>query len=437
MKRRALLLAAAWSAACATSPSVSIETLPPGSVPPGPAVTAYNAGAELSRGRFLEVARFFEGLPAAQREESATSLALYGRALLACGDFAAARRTLEAAVARSLSGPARADAEWALAQVLVLSDDFRRAAEHAGEAVRMGLSLSPGFIRFLESLSGADLYAGLSSGERLESGFEMGLYELIRLPVSVNGRETTAILDTGASYCILTRSFARETGLEEIAESEAYGRGLHQKPIPLTFGVAGQLSLAGAELRTVPVMVMPDEALSFETARGPLPISMVLGLHLLKNFSIEIDYGRRRLALTRNAPPSPRADPEQNLFYARGKVLARVSVDDSPWTLFLLDSGSELTMLTSGGVRRLGLRTATGLFPRRVEGIGKSRVAWGKVPRVPVGVAGRRLRFRDMVVAETEDTLEDGVLGSSALIPFHVTIDFGSMRLRLEEAAGP
>jgi predicted aspartyl protease len=380
------------------------------------------------------VVRYLERMPAPEREENAANLALYGRALFACGDLAGARRALEGAIVRSVAGPARAEAEWALAQALVLADDFRQAASHATEAVRMGLSLSPGFIRFLESLSGADLYAGPFSGQRLETGFQTGLYDLIQVPVLVNGKPVTAILDTGASYCIVTRSFAREAGLEEIAESEAYGRGLHQKPIPLTFGRVRRLSLAGAELSTVPVMVMPDDALSFETARGPLPISMVLGLHLLKDFSIEVDYGRRRLALTRIPEQAFRPDSDQNLFFARNKVMARVSVDGSPWTLFLLDSGSELTMLTSGGVQRLGLQTATGLFPKRVEGIGKSRVAWGKVGRVSVAVAGRRLRFRDMVVAETEETMEDGVLGSSALLHFRVTIDFASMRLRLEEA---
>ncbi|MGE5276375.1 MAG: aspartyl protease family protein [Acidobacteriota bacterium] len=405
-------------------------------MPPGPAVTAFNVEAELGRGRFLEVIGYLERLPAPERE-SAANLVLYGRALFSRGDLAGARRALEAAIAGSAAGPARAEAEWTLAQALVLADDFRQAARHAAEAVRMGLSLSPGFIRFLESLSGADLYAGPSFGQRLETGFQTGLYDLIQVPVLVNGKPVTAILDTGASYCIVTRSFAREAGLEEIADSEAYGRGLHQKPIPLTFAQVRRLSLAGAELSTVPVMVMPDDALSFETARGPLPISMVLGLHLLKDFSIEVDYGRRRLALTRIPERAFRPDPEQNLFFSRGKVMARVSVDGSPWTLFLLDSGSELTMLTSGGVQRLGLRTATGLFPKRVEGIGKSRVAWGKVGRILVAVDGRRLRFRDMVVAETEETLEDGVLGSSALLHFRVTIDFGSMRLRLEEPAGP
>lgn len=395
-------------------------------------MTAYNAEAEVSRGRFLEVGRYLDALPIAERDREG-NLLLAGRVGLARGDSIRARRALRSALDLSLSPAARADAEWALAQAEIQSDDFREAAAHAALAIRSSLQLSPGFVRFLEGLSGAALDAGAAPGQRFETEFEMGSYALIRFPVAVNGVSADAVLDTGASYSIVTRSFAERAGVREIAGSDAFGLGLHQKPIPLTFGVIEELTLAGAVLRTVPVMIMPDDALAFETARGPLPISAVLGLHLLKDFSLEIDYPRQRIAFTRSPAGLRDLGPDQNLFFARGKVMARVTVDDLPWTLFLFDTGSELTMLTEGGVERLGLRTAAGVFPKRVEGIGKSSVSWGKVPRVSVGMAGYRLRFRDMVVAETVETLEDGVLGSSALVHFRVRIDFHRMKLELEE----
>jgi hypothetical protein len=92
-------------------------------------------------------------------------------------------------------------------------------------------------------------------------------------------------------------------------------------------------------------------------------------------------------------------------------------------------------MLTAAGVRRLGVRTDTGLFPKRVEGIGKARVAWGNVRNVAIDLAGYRFRFRDMVVAETSEAIEDGVVGSSALAHFRVRIDFRRMRLAFEPRA--
>jgi predicted aspartyl protease len=357
---------------------------------------------------------------------------LAGRVGLARGDAEAAGQALEKALAGSLAGDRRADAEWAFSQARILADDFREASRHASLAIGAGLYLSPGFVRFLESLSGSELYAGLRPGESVATGFTMGPYDLIRVPVRINGRPSDAVLDTGASYSIVTRSFARLAGVREIADSEAYGLGLHQKPIPLTFGVVDEWTIADARLTSVPVMIMPDDALHFETARGPLPISSVLGLHLLKDFSLDIDYIGRRLTLERHAGPAPGNDPKQNLFFARNKVMARVTVNDSPWTLFLLDTGSELTMMTTAGVRRLSVRTAAGIFPKRVEGIGKARVSWGKVQDVSIGLAAYRLRFRDMVVAETDDTIEDGVVGSSALARFRVRIDFRHMKLELD-----
>jgi predicted aspartyl protease len=427
---------AAISVACASNPSVSIAPLSPGSVPAGRVVTAFDAEAELARGRFLEVDRYVDGLPAAEREGSAELLFLAGRARLARGDAAGARRALERALSLSLSGPKRADALWSLAQAEILTDDFAAAARDTAAANREGLSLSIGFVHFLENLAGVPLYAGMAPGERIDTDFEMGLYDLVRVGMAVNGHPVSAVLDTGASYCILTRSFATRVGLREIPDSDAYGLGLHQKPIPLTFGVVDELRIAGRTLTAIPVMVMPDEALTFETARGSLPISAVLGLHMLKNFRLEIDYGSRRLGMEAAAREFDRPEPDQNLFFARAKVFARVSVDGSPWTLFLLDTGSELTMLTAGGVQRLGLRTASGVFPKRVEGIGKTRVSWGKVDRAALGVGAFRLDFRDMVVAETVDTLEDGVLGATVLAHFAVRIDFQKMRLELTTRSG-
>ena len=79
--------------------------------------------------------------------------------------------------------------------------------------------------------------------------------------------------------------------MREIPNSQATGRGLHKREFPVTFGVDGQARRSsGFTLHDVPVMLMPDEALIFETTRGAFPVPMVLGLHLLKEFTTEIDY---------------------------------------------------------------------------------------------------------------------------------------------------
>jgi predicted aspartyl protease len=263
--------------------------------------------------------------------------------------------------------------------------------------------------------------------------FELGQFELIRLPATVNATATTAVLDTGASYSIVVASLAGQAGVREIPEATGFGRGLHNREIPLTFGILDRLAFAGLELENIPVMVMPDDALLFETSRGDLPLPMVLGLHLLKEFTIRIDYDPSRLSLARADPKGPKTDPRQNLFYSRGRILARVSVNLASWSPFLLDTGSEATLMTSAGLARLRLPPSNKVYPKRVRGIGKARMEWGRIRRVSIGIDRFLLRFQDLIVREDDAASEDGILGASALRPFHVTIDFGRMRLILDE----
>jgi len=411
-----------------------VSVHPEAAIPPPSPVNGFNAPEMLSRGHFLEVERFLESLPPKERQESALASALYGQALLARGDLARARealldaRGLERALAR------RGELAWALAQTEILSNDFGRAADFARDAIADGYALSPGFVRFLEASAGAELYAGPAPGETRQADFTLGAFDLIRLPARVNEFWTTAVLDTGAAYSIVIESLARQAGVREVPEAAAYGRGLHNKEIPLTFGFLDRLEFAGFEVRNVPVLIMPDDALFFETSRGELPLPMVLGLHLLKEFSVGIHYDPGRLTLVRTDPRGPKTDPSQNLFFVRGRVFVRASVNLSGWFPFLLDTGSEPTLMTSAGLRRVGLPPSSKLSPRPVQGIGKTRVEWGRIRKAAIGIDGFLLHFRDIVVREDDAAFEDGIIGASSLKPFHAQIDFRRMRLKLEPA---
>jgi hypothetical protein len=67
-----------------------------------------------------------------------------------------------------------------------------------------------------------------------------------------------------------------------------------------------------------------------------------------------------------------------------------------------------------------------------LEGIGKSRVSWGKISNVTLGVGAYAVRFRDIVVKEEGTGIEDGILGASFLANFDVEIRFGAMTVTLE-----
>ena len=389
----------------------------------------------LQRGFFPEVQKYLEGLPPDDLQRNAASLSLYGKMFLARGDYDRAWRLLERA--RDLEGRTsrRAEIEWALSQGAILGNDFRSAHEYAVSAVKDGYGLVPGFVRFLAALVDVDVYAGSALGETHSSDFDMRDFELVRLPVRVNGVESGAIVDTGAVYSIVTESFALRAGVRRIPDSTASGRGLHQKEFPVTFGVIDKLEFAGFLLHDVPVMLMPDDALLFETSRGQFPVPAVLGLHLLKEFTMEIDYRTRRIAWTRADFRVPKQDPDQNLFLHRGRLFVRASINRNGFFPFLLDTGSEPTMMTSAGLSRSRLRSSNALAPRKVSGMGKSRVEWERIGKITIGIGGYGVRFRDLIVQQTDGAFEDGVVGTSFLKNFRVRIDFGRMILRLEADA--
>jgi len=437
VERLAATAAVVLATSFCASPELRVEVQPDQTIATAPRPGPFNADELLSRGEYVEVEQHFSQMPRSELEGNPQALASYGRALLARGDLDEAVVPMSRAIAAEAKPARRAEMEWALAQGFIFWDEPSLALEYASAARRDGYGLLPGFLRFLEAIENVDLYAGPAFGEKHEAEFSMSGFDLIRLPVKINGSDSAAILDTGAAYTILTESFAKQVGVKEIPDSKAFGRGLHTREFPLTFGIADRLEVCGFQVRNVPVMLMPDDALLFETSRGEFPVPMVLGLHLIKQFTVALDYHRRSIEMTRTDFRGPKRDPDQNLFVARGRVFVRASVNRTGWYGMLLDTGSEPTMMTSGGVKRAGLPASNKFYPRKLYGLGKSEAAWSRVDAVTIGMSGFAVRFRNLVVKEDDGALEDGVLGNSYLKNFHVLIDFRQMRLVLTPNPAP
>lgn len=412
---------------------MTVFDLPPQSIKLPPPAGGFSAEDRYQRGHYLEVQKYLESLPASTREKSAADMTLYGKVLLARGDFESAWPVLERA--RSLEGRTsrRGEIEWFICQGAVLWDDFGTAEDYAASAIRDGYALVPGFLHFLTALKDVDVYAGPAVGDAGEETFEMQGFKLVRVPVRVNGIGSAAIVDSGAVYTIVTQSFAREVNVQMIPNSRASGRGLHKKEFPVDFGLIGELAFGGFVVHNVPVMVMPDEAMLFETTRGQFPVPIVLGLHLLKEFTTQIDYAGRSLKWVRKDFRVPKKSPDQNLFFRGGRMFVRGSVDRNGFYQFLLDTGSEPTIMTSAGAARANLPPSSKVFPKKVYGLGKTEVEWGRISEVTLGIAGYGARFRDMAVKDDDTAFEDGIVGTSLLERFTVEIDFSRMLLTLHE----
>ena len=405
------------------------ELLTPASPEP---LTALNVEERLQRGMIPEVVAFLQG-PEGRRVPPETAARLLAEAKLESGDFRTAERIAAHVLEKTSRTSLLAEMEWLSSQSAYWRNDFSGAARHAAASREAGRGVPEGWITFLNSGAARNLYGGASAGDRLQLRFRFGRPNLIRLDVAVNGQAARdVILDSGASISLVTESAARRLGLEVVEGAVAPARGLHEKEIPMRFGWARTLAVGGVTLHDVPFGILPDGTLSFETESiGLFSPEGVLGIHFMKEFDFRIEPSERLLKAFRLPPGIARGSPDQNLFFRRLKPMVRASFNRRPWSLFLLDTGSEPTMVTAEGLKANQHADSQPSAPVTIEGIGKAEVSWSKVSNITIGIGRYMVWFKDMVVNEGGDVIGDGIVGMSYLSAFDIEMRFSAMTLVL------
>ncbi len=434
MRKSAFLAALTLSLSfCTFSRDFSIkkhELLMP---PPGGLVNSYNLEEQLAAGYIPEVLEFLVKSKGAEMD-SARFARVLGQAVLERGDFRAARLPLERAFAGEGRPHERAETAWRLSQSFYWTGDFAQSAAWARTAISQGLRVPAGWVAFLDSGKDLHPYSGASPGERIRLSMNATSPRVPRVKVEINGNVTDEmVFDTGASMSLITNKAATALGLVKVAGGETTAYGLHRVAFPLHMAWADTARIGTVTLEHVPFGVVPDDALTFQTASGAAyQFAGVLGAHFLKEFDWRVEYGRKTLLGLRLDPEKPRGSRDQNLFFRRLKPMIRVSVNQRPWFLFLLDTGSEPSMVTRAGLRKAKTSGIEALAPMTLEGIGKSRVSWGKISDITVGAGRFMISYKDIVVREDSEGIEDGVLGSSFLANFETEILFSSMTVLFE-----
>lgn len=432
-RSRAFIAAAvaAAAAACTFSGERSVRTHLLLQPPDIGLVNSYNLEEQIERGYIPEVLDFFAR--AGTSIESSRASRVLGQALLERGDSVAAQPHLERAFAKEGRPSLRADTAWLLSQAGYWTDDFATSARWARIAQAEGRRIPDGWVNFLASATKEPMYAA-PPGSRIRMGMVFGNPQLIRLPVRVNGGGSEEmVLDSGASISLLTESAAARFGVTPVPGAEASAYGLHQVEIPLRMGWIRSLELGGLTITNVPVGILQDDALAFTTTTaGHFKFAGVLGVHFMKEFDWNLAYTERQVQAVKLEAATHRGSKAQNIFFRRLKPMVRASFNQYPWFLFLLDTGAEPTMVTRTGLTR-SKRTADieSAYPMTLEGIGKSRVAWAKISNATVGVDRYMVKFKDLVVKEESQGIQDGVLGSSFLSNFTVSMRFSAMTLTL------
>ncbi len=132
--------------------------------------------------------------------------------------------------------------------------------------------------------------------------------------VEVNGREVTALIDTGGDSFILDPGIASELGIEIVASMMGMFAGGMEADVG--FGRAESLRLGGVTLHSVPTAVLPTGGMVI----GGHTLDGIVGTGGLKQFLATLDYPNDRLVL--RAPSGDAA----SAFYAEaaGSVLDEV-----------------------------------------------------------------------------------------------------------------
>ncbi|WP_198046059.1 retropepsin-like aspartic protease [Novosphingobium aquimarinum] len=218
--------------------------------------------------------------------------------------------------------------------------------------------------------------AKLSGDENAPVSFPFELRDnLVTMPVVVNGKTITGVLDSGSGAILVDRSVSRKIALVEQGEAgEALGGGTEAKA--LSNITIGDFRFGPIRLEDVPAYAID---LGHLTSSAGFPIDLVVGAPVLEQGAVRVDYRAREITFAASGSLSGCAHPipfelVHNVPVVKIKLMT--TQETAPVDLkVMVDLGSR------GGALNLGgpfLRTSAG----------QAFLAAGKSEKVGHGVGG-------------------------------------------------
>jgi hypothetical protein len=423
------VVAAALLASCALYNEVSIAPLV--TMP-----TQFDRGADLEqmlrKNDYLRAMDMAPSIEARQRK-TAAELGSLGEAYLAAGRYDVARRHLRNALELKPKPSDYADIAWALSQVEYMQNNYQPSLEWARIAIERGLQIRRWHLDYLEALSEVSTYE--FSGAATDSlAMRVSKPDVPRIEVAVNGREATAIIDSGAVLSIVSESLAARIAIKRLGKVKGEFFGLLGEPIAVEFGLLESIDLGKIRLGNVPVAIMPNEKMQFLiTGKKPFHMELLLGANLLKEFRMELDFGRDVATFTRLTARDRVPDAAQNLFIEGFRPHVRGLINRKGWFIFILDTGSEVTFLNDTNLRNVQIPSFGPKFHgATMQGLGGARKSGAKIENVEIGIDRWAGTFKTLPMYSSDETERAaGIIGENFLKNFRVIVDFGRMRVEL------
>lgn len=262
--------------------------------------------------------------------------------------------------------------------------------------------------------------------------FEFYLGSRIYLPVSVNGEETSGLLDSGAETTVLDKAFAESLGVKPSAVVTVVGTGGRELG-ELASGVT--LRIGGMELRNLTVALMDLSPIAQAIGR-PLPV--VLGKELFNEVVVDLDFAGQKIGFQDPARFKPKpgavAVPVTN---SNGLHAIPASIEGAEPVLFDFDLGNGSPLLVFPGYWKprnlLADRPSSkalsgaigGLKPRSVATIKTLTLGGVVLKDIPANFGEE-----DGSALDTTQTL--GNIGMPILSRFELTTDYSRHRILLK-----
>lgn len=247
---------------------------------------------------------------------------------------------------------------------------------------------------------------------------------LVELTAHLAGIPIPVVVDSGAQFSAIDRSFAARLGLKE-APLPLLAFGVSGEP-SLTHTVALDLAIGNLQLRGVHAATLELLSLSGAVRR---PFAMLIGRDVLRAITLDIDWpnGRVRLVAPEAYSPPPGAQVA-GTHSQGGALMTPVSIEGSGPVQVMVDTGatSEIA-LSETTARALGLLAGRAVRAGRsvsLGGLGQDRIV--QVAKVDFG--GRTLSDVEVQVftPSVQGPLPAGLLGVGILRRYRVGLDLGA-----------